>query len=235
MEDQFANELQILGQKVISIRPTWKEEANEAFKTQFASRLCNPYLVAMACNLLKTQGQSMNFTQFQAEYISMFGSRIKAPKLKTATSNISSSGALIEQKTYSQKKNTSKDRKIQAQRELIERQKWEIENLKAVQATGVSPQQLVTAISQAMPCLYVGDKKNPPSKVNSGNKFMGIPRPPKPSAGVDGSLDKNLTCQCCKDTRHKLENCRWLKNKLAHKCTAMQSIATEELLNTKYH
>ena len=35
-EDQFANELQILGWKVISIRPSWKQEANEALKTQFA-------------------------------------------------------------------------------------------------------------------------------------------------------------------------------------------------------
>ena len=36
-EDQFTDELQILGQKVISIRPSWKQEANEALKTQFAS------------------------------------------------------------------------------------------------------------------------------------------------------------------------------------------------------
>ena len=159
MEDKFANELQILGQKVISISPTWKDEANEAFKTQFASRLCNPYLVAMVHNLLKTQGQSMNFTQFRAECISMFGSQIKALKMKTATSSISASGALKEQKTCSQKKNSSKDKKIQAQMELIEKQKWEIENLKAVQAMGVSPQQLVNTILQAMSCLYVGDKK----------------------------------------------------------------------------
>ena len=63
-EDQFANGLQILGQKVISIRPSWKEEANEALKTQFASQLCEPYLAALPCNLLKTQGQKMNFMQF---------------------------------------------------------------------------------------------------------------------------------------------------------------------------
>ena len=139
-EDQFADELQILGQKVISIRPSWKQEANEALKTQFASRLRDPYLAAMAHNLLKTQGQNMNFTQFRAECISMFGLRIKAPKLKTAMNSINSSGAIKEQKTSSQKKNSGKDRKIKAQTELIEKQKWEIENLKAAQATGVSPQ-----------------------------------------------------------------------------------------------
>ena len=177
----------------------------------------------------------MNFTQFQAKCISMFGSWIKALKMKAAMNNISSSGALKEQKTLSQKKSLSKDRKIQAQTELIEKQKWEIENLKAAQATGVSPQQLVTAISQAMSCLYVCDKKMPSSNTNSGNKFMGTPRPPKPSAGVDGPLDNDLMCQYCKDTRHELENCKQLQNKLSHKCAGMQSVATEESLNTNCH
>ena len=150
--------------------------------------------------------------------------------MKAATNSVSLSGVLKEQKTRSQKKNSGKDKKIKAQTELIEKQKWEIENLKAAQATGVSPQQLVTAILQAMSCLYVGDKKTQPSKIESGSKFMGIPRPPKPSAGVDGSLDNNLTCQYCKDTGHELENCRQLKNKLAHKHAAMQSIVTEEFI-----
>ena len=86
-----------------------------------------------------------------------------------------------------------------------------------------------------MSCLHVGNKKTPPGTTNSGNKFMGIPRPPKPSAGVDGSLDNNLTCQYCKDTRHELENCKQLWNKLTCKHAAMQSVVTEESLNTKHH
>ena len=54
----------MLGWKVISIRPGWKDKANEALKTEFASRLHDPYLAAMVHNSLKMQGQSMNFTQF---------------------------------------------------------------------------------------------------------------------------------------------------------------------------
>ena len=92
----------------------------------------------------------------------MFGLQIKAPKWKAATNSVSSSGALNDQKTCSQKKNGGKDRKIKAQMELIEKQKWEIENVKAAQATGVSLQQLVNAISQTMSCLYVGNKKTQP-------------------------------------------------------------------------
>ena len=78
----------------------------------------------------------MKFTHFQGEYISMFGSWTKALKMKAATNNISSSGALKDQKTHSQKMNISKDKKIQAKMELIKKQKWEIENLKAMQARG---------------------------------------------------------------------------------------------------
>ena len=85
-----------------------------------------------------------------------------------------------------------------------------------------------------MSCLYVGKKKTL-SNSNSGKKFMGTPRPPKPLAGVDGSLDNNLTCQYCKDTGHELDNCKQLQNKLAHECAAMQSIVTEESLNTNCH
>ena len=61
----------------------------------------------------------MNFMQFQAECISMFGSQIKALKLKAATNSVSSSGALKEQKSCSQKKNSGKDKKIKGQMELV--------------------------------------------------------------------------------------------------------------------
>ena len=155
--------------------------------------------------------------------------------MKTAMNNISLSGTLKEKKTHSQEKSTSKDKKTQAQTELIEQQKREIAKLKAVQATGVSLQQFVNAIMQAMPCLYMGNKKTPPSTTNSDKKFMGTPRPPKPSAGVDGFLDNNLMCWYCRDTRHELDNCKWLQNKLAHDHEATWSIVTEESLNTKHH
>ena len=119
---------------------------------------------------------------------------------------------------------------------MIEKQKREIETLKAAQATGVSLQPLISVISHAMSCLYVGNKKTPVSnRSNSGKKFMGTPRPPKPSIGVDGSLDVNLTCWYCKGTSHKLENCKQLQNKLSHEHAAMQIIVTEESLHTSHH
>ena len=86
------------------------------------------------------------------------------------------------------------------QTELIEQQKEEIEKLKAAQAFGVSPQQLMKAITQAMSCMYVGAKKPASTQDIKGKPFLGTTRPPKLSKGLDGSLDPNLSCQYCKDT-----------------------------------
>ena len=57
---------------------------NEALKTQFAFRLHDPYLVAMAHNFLKTQGKDMLFTQFHAECVFMFASQNKKVKVSAA-------------------------------------------------------------------------------------------------------------------------------------------------------
>ena len=61
-EDQFANELQILGQKVISIRPTWKEEANEALKTHLPPG-CAIHIWWQWHIFVKDQGQIIYFKQ----------------------------------------------------------------------------------------------------------------------------------------------------------------------------
>ena len=110
----------------------------------------------MAWIFLKTLGQRMTFTQFQAECVSMFSLHIKTSKVKSATNSVGSSRAPREHKTYSQKKGNQEDRKVQAQTELIAQQKCKIDYLKAVQTTRASSQQLVTAIPEAMSCLYVG-------------------------------------------------------------------------------
>ena len=121
-----------------------------------------------------------------------------------------------------QKKGNQKDRKIQVQTELMAQQKLEIETLKATQVTGVILQWLVSAISQAMSCLYVDNKKTPSdNQSHGGNKFVGTPRPPKPPMGIDGSLNTTLTCWYGKDTGHKLDNCKWLQCKLSHTHTTM--------------
>ena len=70
--------------------------------------------------------------------------------------------------------------------------------------------QLVSAILQAIFCLYVGYTKTTDNKDMGGKKFVGTSRPHKPDMGIHWSLDINQTYWYCKDTRHELDNCKQL-------------------------
>ena len=109
----------------------------------------------------ETQGKNVMFIQFCIECISMFGLCTKRT-LITSTNASKTSG---EQKmTHSQ----TKRKKILKCTELTEQQRKETENLKATQATRVSPQQLVTISQAIMSCMYVGPK-NPSSECKNND------------------------------------------------------------------
>ena len=172
----------------------------------------------------------MTFTQFQAECISMFGSHTKLPKINLPCI------VLAHLQHQHSKRSTPEKKRSKEQTELIQQQEKETENLRTTQATGVSLQKLVSAVSQAMVCLCVGNKKTiSDNKDTGGKKFVGTSRLLKPAMGIDGSLDINLAYQFCKDTGHELENCKWLQHKLAHVCMTTQGVVTEELLNPSHH
>ena len=61
-KDQFTNELPILARKVKSVYPEWRSHVDEALKTQFAHRLQDQYLTAMAHNLLKAAPVDITIT-----------------------------------------------------------------------------------------------------------------------------------------------------------------------------
>ena len=92
----------------------------------------------------------------------------------------------------------------------------------------MSPQQLVETITQAMSCIYKGAKKPPKNQETGGKPFLVITRPLELSQGIDGSFNQNLSCQYCKDTSHKLENCMQLQRKLAHNHMATLGIIAQE-------
>ena len=133
-EDQFADELQILARKVISVCPQWRFQVNEVLKTQFAHRLWDQYFSAMAHNLLKVSPTDMTFTKFWAECISIFSTRSKkAVKTTVSTSVVQSHTSKADQpvKSANQLHREKKKEKIKAQTKVIEQQRKEITNLKA--------------------------------------------------------------------------------------------------------
>ena len=199
-EDQFADELQVLAKKVISVYPKWKSQVNEALKTQFAHQMWDQYFGAMACNLLKVAPSDMVFTKFQAECISIFGIRSKrAAKTTVSTVVVKNYSCKADQLVNSanQIHKDKKKEKIKAQTEMIEHQKKEIENLKAA-SMQMDPKKLIETMTQAMACMY-NTSKDPSKKISGtkplgGKPYLGKAEQPQITKGLDGTTDANLTC-----------------------------------------
>ena len=64
-EDGFADDLQILVRKIIAHKPSFRAEANEQLKNQYAHKLHNQYYAAIAWSMLQTSNPLETFTQFQ--------------------------------------------------------------------------------------------------------------------------------------------------------------------------
>ena len=65
LEDVFANDLQILVRKIIAQKPTFRAEANDQLKHQYAHKLHDQYYTAIALSVLQTSNPSETFTQFR--------------------------------------------------------------------------------------------------------------------------------------------------------------------------
>ena len=96
----------------------------------------------------------------------------------------------------------------------------EAQNLKLTQL--LEPKFLVDTITEAVASNLNISGGNKPQKSEdnntsgyTGKPYLGKPRPPKLTLGIDGSLDPELSCWYCKDTGHLKENCVKLNRRLA--------------------
>ena len=64
LEDVFADDLQILVRKIIAHKPSFRAEANEQLKHQYAHKLYDQYYAAIAHSALQTSDHMETFTQF---------------------------------------------------------------------------------------------------------------------------------------------------------------------------
>ena len=74
LEDAFADDLQILVWKIIAQKPSFRAEANEQLKHQYAHKLHDQYYTAIACSVLQTSDPTDTFTQFRGQLALTFGS-----------------------------------------------------------------------------------------------------------------------------------------------------------------
>ena len=65
LEDAFADDLQIPVRKIITRKPSFRAEANEQLKNQYAQKLHDQYCAAIIHSVLQTSNPLETFTQFQ--------------------------------------------------------------------------------------------------------------------------------------------------------------------------
>ena len=73
-EDAFVDDLQILVRKIIAHKPSFRAEANEQLKNQYAHKLHDQYYAAIAQSVLQTSNPLETFTQFRGHLPLTFGS-----------------------------------------------------------------------------------------------------------------------------------------------------------------
>ena len=194
----------------------------------------------MAQNLLKVAPSNIAFTKFWAECISIFGTRSKRAAKTTVSTNVvknylGKAGQLV--KSANQICKDKKKEKIKAQTEMIQQQKKEIENLNAA-GMQMDPKKLIEAMTHAMACMY-HTSKDPSRKISGmkplgGKPYLGKTKQPQITKGLDSTTDPNLTCRYCKDSGHKLDNCKKLQQKIQWGQLEAERVIAEKVLNKKH-
>ena len=211
-DDDFAEQLQLLARKVITAKPTFRAEAQQALKQQFANGLKDQYHQVTARSILKSK-PDLTFVEFRSEIAGVLHTRGKRP-LKHVTTNavdrVECDPVSEPQKPSKRRKtggNTERDDELKAMVASIQCLSQKIERMEHNTQTQVMTQAVSTSGPPSHGKLnYQSNYSHP-----YNNKYKGKPREPKDTPGTDGSLDLNLKCNYCGDNGHITNICPRIK------------------------
>ena len=89
------DDLQILVRKIIAHKPSFRAEANEQLKHQYAHKLHDQYYVAIAHSVLQTSGHMESFIQFCGCLALTFGIHNKLGKISSQATAIETTASTI--------------------------------------------------------------------------------------------------------------------------------------------
>ena len=95
LEDAFADDLQIPVRKIIAHKPSFRAEANEQLKHQYAHKLHDQYYAAIAHSVLQTSNPTETITQFRGRLALTFGSHSRSGKISSWTAVIETTASTI--------------------------------------------------------------------------------------------------------------------------------------------
>ena len=218
-EDTFADDLQILVRKIIAHKPSFRAEANEQLKNQYAHKLHDQYYAAIAQSVLQTSNPLKTFTQFRGHLALTFSSRSWSGKVSSWTAAIEITASVISEVAQEPKlSKNSRQRQHKIHQQATKISSLEAQNQKLAQL--LKPKFLVETITKAVASnLNINGGSKPQQKEQpsgyTGKPYLGKPRPSKLALGINGSLNPEVFCWYCKDTGHLKENCIKLNRRLA--------------------
>ena len=95
LEDVFADDLQILVRKILACKPSFRAEANDQLKHQYAHKLHDQSYAAIAHSALQTSNPTESFTQFWGHLALTFGSHNKSGKISSQATAIETTASKI--------------------------------------------------------------------------------------------------------------------------------------------
>ena len=211
-DDEFAEQLQLLARKVICTKQSFRTEAQQALKQQFANGLKDQYHQVTARSILKSK-PDLSFVEFRSEIAGVLHTRGKRP-LKNVTTNVVEQVECdlvgeSQQPSKRRKKggNTERDDELKAMvAAVLEDNKRLSQKIERMESN-IQTKVLTQAVSTSGPATHSKPHYNRPYN----NKYQGKPREPKDTPGTDGSLDLNLKCAYCCDNGHHNNICPRIK------------------------
>ena len=211
-DDEFAEQLQLLARKVICTKQSFRTEAQQALKQQFANGLKDQYHQVTARSILKSK-PDLGFVEFRSEIAGVLHTRGKRP-LKNVTTNVVEQVEcdLVGESQQPSKRckkggNTERDDELKAMvAAVLEDNKRLSQKIERMESN-IQTKVLTQAVSTSGPATHGKPHYNRPYN----NKYQGKPREPKDTPGTDGSLDLNLKCAYCGDNGHHNNICPCIK------------------------
>ena len=98
-EDIFVDDLRIPVRNILACKPSFRAEANEQLKHQYAHKLLDQHYAAIAHSVLQKSHHTESFTQFHGHLALTFGSHSKAGKISSQAATVETTSSMISEKS----------------------------------------------------------------------------------------------------------------------------------------
>ena len=236
--DDFADVLQLLARKVLNVDPSFQTFMNKSLCQQLANGLKDPGHGISARSILNQQ-PDIQFASFRSDLANILGCHIRTTRAKGTLCNAAMAPESPETPVPAKRRKTEEESTITAQLSMCIKDNQELHK----KLDAFDPRKIVEVVTQAVsggyqksfqkPSTYqkptnpfVPSQQKPQASQSTnpfGKPYLGPPREPQVTPGMDGSLNPSLSCKYCKDMCHDVSNCTKVKRKEALKAaTASQ-------------